>query len=59
MIPKTLENIIDVKGKVKSEITVLKEKLKLARETIARFKNELTKVQGPPGTPSNASTPTI
>ncbi|XP_011201652.1 PREDICTED: YEATS domain-containing protein 4 [Bactrocera latifrons] len=45
---KTLENIIDVKGKVKSEINSLKDKLKLARETIAKFKAELAKVQKPP-----------
>ena len=51
-ISKTLDNIIDVKGKVKSEISVLKEKLKLARETIGRFKTELAKVQGTTGTPN-------
>lgn len=45
-ISKSLENIIDVKGKVKAEITLLKDKLKLARETIGRFKVELSKVQG-------------
>lgn len=45
-ITKSLENIIDVKGKVKAEITLLKDKLKLARETIGRFKAELSKVQG-------------
>lgn len=36
---------MEVKGKVKVEITVLKDKLKLARETIGRFKAELSKVQ--------------
>uniref|UniRef100_T1GFC6 YEATS domain-containing protein 4 n=1 Tax=Megaselia scalaris TaxID=36166 RepID=T1GFC6_MEGSC len=45
---KTLENIIDVKSKVKSEITALKEKLKLARETMTKFKTELAKVQKQP-----------
>lgn len=45
---KTLENTIEVKGKVKSEINSLKDKLKLARETIAKFKTELAKVQKPP-----------
>lgn len=45
---KTLENIIDVKQKVKGEINTLKDKLKLARETIAKFKTELSKVQKPP-----------
>lgn len=44
-IGKTMDNILEVKGKVKSEITVLKDKLKLARETIGRFKAELSKVQ--------------
>ncbi|XP_055691591.1 YEATS domain-containing protein 4 [Lutzomyia longipalpis] len=46
---KSLDNIIEAKVKVKSEITVLKDKLKLARETIAKFKAELAKVQ-----PSNS-----
>lgn len=46
LITRTLENIIDVKGKVKQEITALKDKLTLARETIGRFKSELAKVQG-------------
>lgn len=44
LISRTLENIIDVKGKVKQEITALKDKLTLARETIGRFKTELAKV---------------
>lgn len=43
---RTLENIVDVKAKVKSEITIMKEKLTLARETIGRFKAEMSKVQG-------------
>lgn len=55
LIARTLENIIDVKGKVKSEITVLKEKLKLARETIAKFKTELAKVQGTSASTSAAA----
>lgn len=45
---KTLDNIINVKQKVKSEIITLKDKLKLARETIVKFKAELAKVQKPP-----------
>lgn len=44
-IARTSENIVDVTSKVKSEITVMKDKLKLARETIGRFKAELSKVQ--------------
>ncbi|CAD7081419.1 unnamed protein product [Hermetia illucens] len=45
---RTLQNIVEVKGKIKSEIVVLKDKLKLARETIEKFKNELAKVQKVP-----------
>lgn len=41
---------MDVKHKVKSEINTLKDKLKLARETISKFKAELAKVQKPPNT---------
>lgn len=37
---------MDVKSRVKQEITALKDKLTLARETIGRFKSELAKVQG-------------
>lgn len=44
-IVKTMDNIVEVKAKVKVEITSLKDKLKLARETIGRFKAELSKVQ--------------
>lgn len=55
-ISSTLDNIIDVKAKVKAEILVLKDKLTLARETIGRFKTELAKVQGTPNTPG-ATTP--
>ncbi|XP_055598745.1 YEATS domain-containing protein 4 [Uranotaenia lowii] len=43
---QSLENIIETKGKVKAEITINKEKLKLARETIAKFKAEIAKIQG-------------
>lgn len=46
LISRTLENIVDVKSRVKQEITALKDKLTLARETIGRFKSELAKVQG-------------
>lgn len=44
---KTLESINECKGKVKAEIAVLKEKLKLAKETITKFKGEIVKVQEP------------
>ncbi|KAH8409907.1 hypothetical protein KR009_000821 [Drosophila setifemur] len=46
---KTLDNIVNVKQKVKAEIVTLKDKLKLARESISKFKAELAKVQKPPG----------
>lgn len=49
-IARTSDNIVDVTAKVKSEITVMKDKLKLARETIGRFKAELSKVQSAPPT---------
>ncbi|XP_063696205.1 YEATS domain-containing protein 4 [Culicoides brevitarsis] len=42
---RTLESIIDCKTKVKNEIADLKEKLKLSRETITKFKGEIAKVQ--------------
>lgn len=42
---KTLKSILDAKGKVKSEIAALKNKLKLARETISAFKDEIAKSQ--------------
>ncbi|XP_022219275.1 YEATS domain-containing protein 4 [Drosophila obscura] len=45
---KTLDNIVNVKKKVKGEILTLKDKLKLARETISKFKAELAKVQKTP-----------
>lgn len=41
----TLQHINDTKVKIKDEITKLKDRLKLARETIAHFKNEIAKVQ--------------
>ncbi|XP_037935291.1 YEATS domain-containing protein 4-like [Teleopsis dalmanni] len=44
---QTYENTMKVKIKVKNEISSLKDKLKLARETIAKFKSELAKVQKP------------
>jgi YEATS domain-containing protein 4 len=43
---QSYKQIVETKSKVKSEIVVLKEKLKLARETIAQFKNEIARVQG-------------
>lgn len=43
---KTMDTINDAKQRVKTDINLLKDKLKLARETIAKFKNEVNKVQG-------------
>lgn len=41
-----MENINSAEGRVKADINALKDKLKLARETISKFKTELNKVQG-------------
>lgn len=41
----TLKSIGDAKDKVKQEITVLKNRLKLAKETITQFKDEIAKAQ--------------
>lgn len=43
---KTVENLKSGKTQVQSEIVDLKEKLELAKETIAKFKTELDKVEG-------------
>lgn len=42
---KTLKSILEAKNKVRSEIAVLKNKLKLAKETIQSFKEEIAKSQ--------------
>lgn len=41
----TLKSVVEAKGKVKNEIVALKNKLKLARETISIFKEEIAKSQ--------------
>ena len=41
-----MDQINDAKQRVKTDINMLKDKLKLARETISKFKTELNKVQG-------------
>lgn len=41
-----MDTINDAKLRVKGDVALLKEKLKLARETISKFKTELNKVQG-------------
>lgn len=45
---KTLQNILNAKLKIRQEINDLKDRLKLAKETIAKFKNEITKLQTGP-----------
>jgi YEATS domain-containing protein 4 len=42
---KSLQNILNAKNKIRYEISDLKERVKLAKETIAKFKAEITKVQ--------------
>lgn len=41
-----MDTINDAKHRVKGDINQLKDKLKLARETISKFKTELNKLQG-------------
>lgn len=41
----TLKSILEAKQKVRAEIAVLKNKLKLAKETISTFKEEIAKSQ--------------
>ncbi|KAK9876962.1 hypothetical protein WA026_015995 [Henosepilachna vigintioctopunctata] len=42
---RTQKVILEAKQKVRMEISLLKNKLKLARETISQFKDEIAKVQ--------------
>ncbi|CAH0555228.1 unnamed protein product [Brassicogethes aeneus] len=42
---KTQKSIMDAKQKIRTEITQLKNKLKLAKETISQFKDEIAKAQ--------------
>ncbi|XP_022820258.1 YEATS domain-containing protein 4 [Spodoptera litura] len=46
---KTLQKIIAAQTKVRSEISELKEKLHLAKETINKFKDEIAKLQNSSG----------
>ena len=49
---KTLESIITAKTKVKSELSELKDRLHLAKETIQRFRDEVQNLQlGNPNLP--------
>ncbi|CAH2246436.1 YEATS domain-containing protein 4 [Pararge aegeria] len=45
---KTLERIVSAQAKVRNEISELKQKLQLAKETITKFKEEIAKVQNNP-----------
>ncbi|CAG5051132.1 unnamed protein product [Parnassius apollo] len=45
---KNLERIIAAQAKVRNEISDLKEKLHLAKETISKFKEEIAKIQNNP-----------
>lgn len=42
---KTMKSIVEMRQKIRTDIVVLKNRLKLARETIAQFKDEIAKVQ--------------
>lgn len=42
---KTAKAIAEAKQKVRMEINVLKNRLKLAKETISQFKDEIAKIQ--------------
>ena len=42
---KTVKNLLNAKEKVSAEILDLREKIKLAKETINKFKEEISKAQ--------------
>lgn len=42
---KTLDSILKAKVKVKNELTELKERLQLAKETIQKFRDEVQNLQ--------------
>ena len=42
---KTLQRVIAAKTKIKADIADVKDKLKVAKETIAKFKEEISKAQ--------------
>jgi YEATS domain-containing protein 4 len=50
---RTLQNILNAKNKIRYEISDLKERVKLAKETIVKFKAEITKLQA--STPGSGS----
>lgn len=42
---ETLQNVVTAKSKIQYEISDMRDKLKLAKETIAKFKSEISKLQ--------------
>lgn len=46
---KTLNSILKAKNKIKTDIASLKDRLKLAKETITKFKDEIAKLQAQQG----------
>ncbi|XP_045132400.1 YEATS domain-containing protein 4-like isoform X1 [Portunus trituberculatus] len=43
---KTIKNLLNAKEKISNEIADLREKIKLAKDTITKFKDEISKYQG-------------
>lgn len=43
---KTIKNLLNAKEKIANEIADLREKVKLAKDTITKFKEEISKYQG-------------
>lgn len=43
---KTIKNLLNAKEKIANEIVDLREKVKLAKDTVAKFKEEISKYQG-------------
>ena len=50
---KTLQKIVTAQPKIRTEINELKERLQLAKETVAKFKEEIAKVQNSGGSMSS------
>ncbi len=50
---KSLSSITDARKKVQTEISELKEKLKLSKETIVKFKTEIGRAQDKDSTTSS------
>ena len=52
---KNLAAVTEARKKVQVEITDLKDKVKMAKETIAKFKSEIIKCQNDRGYPGSAT----